>query len=121
MNLLLSGKQHNIETSKWIVHWAALETSHHQLWKSAQQAHKDEATESFRYKAGSLSYNFDGRKRILLSQIAEANDERIRRMRTAELENAETKYKRKIDDLRLEMEKADIHTQLLVRGVLQIR
>lgn len=121
MNMLLSGKQHNIETSKWIAHWATLETSHHHLWKSAQQAHKDEAAESFRYKTGSLSYNFNGRKRILLSRIAEANDERIRRMRTAELENSERKYKRKIDDLRLEMEKADIHTQLLVRGVLQIR
>ena len=82
---------------------------------------KDEAAESFRYKTGSLSYNFNGRKRILLSRIAEANDERIRRMRTAELENSERKYKRKIDDLRLEMEKADIHTQLLVCGVVSVQ
>lgn len=118
MNMLLSGKQHDIEASKWSTNWIALESSHHQLWKSAQKAHKDEASESFRYKTESLSYNFNGRKRILLSQVAEANDERIRRMRTAELENAEIKYRRKNDDLKLEMEKADIHTQLLVEGVL---
>ena len=42
-------------------------------------------------------------------------------MRTAELENAEIKYRRKNDDLKLEMEKADIHTQLLVEGVLAVK
>ena len=51
-------------------------------------------------------------------KIKEAFNDNIRRMRTAELENAESRYLRQVGLLENELNHSDIHVNLLVNGVL---
>ena len=107
-----------METEQYHSVWGALEANHLQLWDAAKTEHKREAEASCRYKAESLTNNFNSRERILQQQIADAYDENILRMRRAELENAKTKYNARVAELQQEAAKADIHIRLLVNGVL---
>ena len=60
------------------------------------------------------------REIIIKGQIAAATDERILRMRNAQLENLRKHYEEQKKILEDTVQKADIHTQPLVKGVLHI-
>ena len=60
------------------------------------------------------------REIIIKGQIANATDERILRMRNAQLENLRKHYEEQKKVLEETIQKADIHTQPLVKGVLHV-
>ncbi len=60
------------------------------------------------------------REIIIKGQIANATDDRILRMRTGQLDNLRKKYEEQKKVLEETVQKADIHTQPLVKGVLHV-
>ena len=57
---------------------------------------------------------------MIKGQIAKAEDERILRMKNTQLENTRSDYESQKGKLTETITKADIHTQVLVKGVLHV-
>ncbi len=121
MELLQNAQSTSVDFQKYDALWKKLEPIHYELWEIAKNKHIQEAEASYRYKTGSLTNSFKNRKRILERQISEAFDENIIRMRKAEFHNAERRYQEKMSELRQSVEKADIHTNLLISGILVVK
>ena len=57
----------------------------------------------------------------LEQKIRDAFDEKIRRMYQSEMDTATEKYQAKVDEINDRAARADIHTALIVNGVIEIR
>lgn len=100
--------------------WDKLEGVHRQLWAKSREEHKDAAAADLTFKQESLQYNFENQKRTLEGRLAEATDERIRRMYTSQLSTSESNYNEKLRELTLAVKQSDIYTELMVKGMLVI-
>lgn len=121
MELLQTAQQNELTSSNYESQWRALEQKHLLFWNSAKKEQKLDAEASYKYKSESLISNFNTRKRILQEQISAAQEEHILRMKQSELLNAENVFNTKMDNLKKDIELADIHIKLLVNGVLTVK
>ena len=58
---------------------------------------------------------------LLNEQLAQATDEKILRMRRSQVANAEADYARRIEELDMAVEKADVTAQAVAFGVLEVK
>lgn len=100
--------------------WEMLEGKHVKLWMAEKTHELQEAQNLSRFRTESLSSNFRNRKRSLEQKILNASDERIRRMYTTMLENAEKDYPLKISEIQKQADHTDIHTMLIANGILEV-
>ena len=68
----------------------------------------------------SLSTSHRARMSLLGEQLEQANDEKIRRMRQSQIAAAEADYARRIQELDIAMERADITADPVAYGVLRV-
>ena len=101
--------------------WTALEEKHVALWQTEKKKHADSTRQVASYKLESLKNNFRNRRLVLERKIAEADDERIVKMRSAELDNAEQRYKKKVAEIESKIAQADIHTTLIANGIITVK
>ena len=102
-------------------YWDKLEEEHLNILLPAISEHKTSAASIAQYRIESISNSFISRKILLEQQISDAYDPNIIRMRKSELEKATTKYEEKVKYLEQNALKADIHSKLLINGILKIR
>ena len=57
---------------------------------------------------------------LLLEQMEQANDEKIKRMRQAQIEAAENDYARRSQEIDIAVERADITTEAVAYGVIHV-
>lgn len=100
--------------------WKALEEKHVNLWLAERQKHSEEEKLSARYRIESLQSNFNNHKRLLEHLIDELLDDNVIRMKRKELENAKEKIEAKIAAVNAKVEQVDIHTTLIVHGVVKV-
>jgi len=100
--------------------WDELDAVHHQQWLAETTRHAEENRQLVGARVQSLTASFSARQALLQQQIAEATDDRIRRMRQSELERAEVDLERRTIDLRRAAESGDIHATPVVFGILEI-
>ena len=101
--------------------WTALEEKHVAIWQTEKKKHADSTRQVASYKLESLKNNFRNRRLVLERKIAEADDERIVKMRSAELDNAEQRYKKKVAEIESQIAQADIHTTLIANGIITVK
>ncbi len=58
---------------------------------------------------------------LLNEQLAKATDEKIQRMRRSQIDNAEADYARRIQELDMAIEKAELTLDVVAYGVLQVK
>lgn len=100
--------------------WDEMDDLHYKRWQNAKENYVKEVRGECDYRLEQLTQSFHQQESIVRSQIGAAKDEKIRRMRSAQLDNIRKKYnvqKNKIDET---LAKVDIHTNLLVRGLLHV-
>lgn len=93
---------------------------HYDRWQSAKTEYVELVREDCDFRIEQLRQTTTKREIIIRGQIANATDERILRMRTAQLENLRKSYEAQKKDLEETVQKADIHTQPLIKGVLHV-
>lgn len=101
--------------------WNKLAETHLTLWRLDRKRFKDEADSQSRYKIESLSKSVMARKNIAQRQINETNNDKIIQMRTSEIERIEGEFAAKKALLEETARLADIHTTLLVNGLLTVK
>ena len=98
-----------------------LERQHYRLWSDARVRHADKTRRIADFRQGSLETSHGARMAILDSQLARAENDRIRVMKTAQKANAQADYarrSRKIEDAR---DRADITAQSVGYGIVRVR
>ena len=100
--------------------WDELDKQHHQLWTETLEKHRQETRESAEHRRESLSKSHQARIKLLEYQRSQVDDPNIQRMRTYQIANAEADYKRRIQELDAAMAKADVTTELVAYGILEV-
>ena len=100
--------------------WDELDRQHHQLWTETLEKHQQNTRELAQYRRESLSTSHQARIKLLEYQRTQVDDPNIQRMRTYQITNAKADYKRRIQELDAAMAKADITTELVAYGILEV-
>lgn len=97
-----------------------LENKHFAIWKSAKEQYLIDSEQSIRFKMSSLVSSQQGQIRAIQNILAKATDERIIKMKKAQLERLEQSFNEKQEKLKAEIDKCDIVSAKLAVGVLHV-
>ena len=100
--------------------WDDLDSQHYSLWAEAREKHRRRTQELAEFRRESLSTSHRARMALLGEQLEHANDEKIQRMRQAQIAAAESDYARRIQELDIAMERADVTAESVAYGVIQV-
>ncbi|HYT43594.1 MAG TPA: helicase, partial [Methylomirabilota bacterium] len=98
-----------------------LDVFHHGLWNTAQEAHKAYNIQLAQYRKESLQTSYRAHLSQLQTQLTQTNEENIRRMRQAQIVNAEADFKRRMSELEKAVHRADISAQPVAFGVILVK
>jgi len=98
-----------------------LDVFHHRLWNTAQEAHKAYNVQLAQYRQESLQTSHRAHLSQIQTQLAQTNEENIRRMRQAQIVNAEVDFKRRMSELDKAALRADISAQPVAFGVILVK
>lgn len=100
--------------------WDQMDDLHYKRWQISKEQYSSEIRDECEYRKEQLTHSFHQQEAIVRGQIESATDDKIRRMRVAQLENITKKYNAQTKKVDETVAKVDIHTNLLVRGVLHV-
>ena len=100
--------------------WDALDAHHYKLWSEAREKHQGRTRELAQYRRESLTTSHRARISLLNEQLDQASNDKIKRMRQSQIDAAEADYARRIQELDIAMERADITAQPVAYGVIHI-
>ncbi|BCH27797.1 DEAD/DEAH box helicase [Mesorhizobium sp. L-8-3] len=120
MDLLLSARDAEAMAPPTASMLEALDSWHHELWLARRTAHIAEAAEIARFRRDSLNASHRARMAVLDEQLALASEERIRRMRTAQIARAAADHKEALASLARDEVRADILARRVAAGVIEL-
>jgi len=97
-----------------------LDKFHHELWQKEKTAHDIKTKEICSFRRESLETSHRGRVNIISDQIANATNDKIRRMKQAQLNNTQADFGRKIEELKKAETVSDIYARPVVFGVIKV-
>ena len=100
--------------------WDQMDDLHYKRWQTSKERYSADIRNECEYRKEQLTHSFHQQEAIVRGQIDSATEDKIKRMRVAQLENITKKYNahtKKVDET---LAKVDIHTNLLVRGILHV-
>jgi ATP-dependent helicase HepA len=100
--------------------WEPLEQQHYRLFASARDQHRERIRDLSEHRLESLKASHTGRITQLEDQLTKATDDRITRMRSNQISNANADYDRRTEEITQSVESADIRTQPVAFCILKI-
>lgn len=104
--------------------WENLDKKHTEYWKEEKKKYSADAEEECNYRLDQLTHSYNLQESVLRKKLDKAiedqTDERIIRMRKAEIENKRNKFLNQESEIKEAIGKADIFPDLLVKGVLHV-
>lgn len=119
LSMLQFGTEYNFDSEVFTDSWDKMDRLHYEKWNTEKEKYAEIVASDCDYRIEQLTLQFSARKLILEKQ-AQVDDEKIRRMRLAQVDKLKidmTKQKNKYNDI---VAHADIHTNLLVKGIVHI-
>lgn len=120
LNFMQYASDYSFDDSEHANKWDDLDQLHYKNWQDAKDEYVDLVREDCDFRVEQLRQTTTKREIIIKGQIANATDDRILRMRNAQLDNLRKHFEEQKKMLEDAIQKADIHTQPLVKGVLHI-
>lgn len=100
--------------------WDALDGQHYNLWSDARVKHRQRTQELAEFRRESLTTSHRARIALLEEQLRQAGNEKIQKMRQSQISAAEADYARRIQDLDIAMERADVIADPVAYGVIHV-
>ena len=100
--------------------WDDMDKLHYKRWVEIKGKYTSDVKEECDYRIEQLAQSFHQRELIIRGMIQNATDEKIIRMRTSQLNKLKIDYENQEKTMQETISKADIHTNLLVKGVLHV-
>lgn len=110
----------HIDQGRYVDKWDGMDKLHYIKWQSEKEEYTKNVTDDCNYRLDQITQSYNQRLAIFKTMISSAEDENIIRMRTAQLDKLEKDYKEQETKINDVIGKVDIHTNLLIRGVLHI-
>ena len=101
--------------------WETIKNINKKLWDKAKNYYVEQVKEDCEYRIEQLKQSKAKQEFVLQNIIQNTSDERIQRMRTSQLESLRKKLDYQKNQLEEIVNKADINTQLIIKGVLHIK
>lgn len=120
LNFMQYASDYVFENTDHTSRWDLIEPIHYESWQKAKQDYVELVREDCEFRVEQLHQTTTKREIIIKTQIVNTIDEKILRMRNAQLANLRKHYEEQKKTLEDTIRKADIHTQLLVKGVLHV-
>jgi len=98
----------------------ALDAQHYSLWSDARTKHRQITQELAEFRRESLTTSHRARIALLEEQLRQASNEKIMKMRRSQISTAEADYARRIQDLDIALERAEITAEPVAYGMIQI-
>ncbi len=109
-------KEHKSDQTRW----NELDKRHYALWSEEKEKHQRKTREHVEFRRESLTKSHQARIALLQEQLENTDNEKIRRMRESQIAAAEADYARRIQELDIAVEKADITAQPVAYGTIEI-
>lgn len=100
--------------------WEALENQHYSLWSNARTKHRKLNEELVEYRRESLSTSHKARMALLEEQLKQSSNDKIIKMRQSQISAAEADYARRIQELDMAIEQADVIASPVAYGVIHV-
>ncbi len=100
--------------------WSDLDDQHYSLWNDAGVRHRQKTQEQAEYRRESLSTSHRARIALLEEQLCQATNDKIQKMRRSQIAAAEADYARRIQELDIALERADIVASPVAYGVIHV-
>ncbi len=95
-----------------------LETEHYKMWLAERSKHEARTQQLAVARLESLRSSHQSRMALLREQQGQVTDERIRRMRSSQVQTAQADYERRVAEVQEAVRRVDILTQVVAQGVL---
>ncbi len=120
LNYLQYGTEYNCDLKKYEDNWSLIERKHYGIWQIAKKEYLDIVKDECNYRIEQNRESNRKRKLFLDGQIKKLTDDKILRMRKSQLDSLESSLIEKEKEYEDTINKADIHFQALVNGVLHV-
>lgn len=97
-----------------------LDKLHHELWGKEKLSHDKKTKEICAYRRASLETSHRGRVSLISNQIGNATNDKIRKMKQAQLNNTQAEFNRKKEELEKAESVSDIYARPVVFGVVKV-
>lgn len=121
LNVLHKAVEPIISVSQSAQDFDELDSLHHSKWSAAQADHIAENQKLAEHRVQSLSVSHRARVRTLEEQLGKATNERIRRMKEAELARANADFERRVIELRNAGNTGDVRAAPIMLGTISVR
>ncbi len=98
--------------------WDRLDVQHHKLWSEARSNQQRRTQEMAEFRRESLDTSHRARMSLLEEQLNQTSNEKIRKMRQSQIDAAGADYARRIQQLDIGIERAEITAEPVAYGVL---
>jgi len=98
--------------------WDELDVQHYKLWSEACAKHQQRTRELAEYRRESLTTSHRACILLLEDQLRQASNDKIQKMRRSQIAAAKTDYARRIQDLDIAVEKADVTAGVVAYGTI---
>lgn len=120
LSIMQYAEDTGVTGSEYQAKWDDMDKLHYKRWQEIKTKYADDVRDECNYRLEQLSESFHQRELILRGMIENATDDKIIRMRNSQLNKIRIDYENQENAMRETMKKADIHTNLLVKGVLHV-
>ncbi|MDO9576171.1 MAG: helicase-related protein, partial [bacterium] len=100
--------------------WDNLDEQHYKLWSAAREKHRQKTRDLAKYRRESLSISHRARINLLEEQLRKSDNEKIKKMKQSQLATADADYSRRLQDLDIAVERADITATPVAYGILYV-
>lgn len=101
--------------------WDDLDAVHHQRWLTESTQHSEENRQLLVIRIQSLTASHRARKALLEERLRSAKNEKIQKMRQAELDRAQVDFDVRVSALQRAADSGDIRANTAVLGVIEIK
>ncbi len=100
--------------------WDSMDKLHYECWQQDKDTYAKTVEDECNYRVEQLSQSYNQRREIFKNMISNAEDEKIKRMRQSQLDKLFIDFNKQKKNMADIIARADIHTKLLVRGILHV-
>lgn len=120
LSIMQFATDYNEDTGNHNLVWDEMDSIHYEKWTNTKKQYVSDVKAQCDYRLEQLTHSMNQQEAIVRRQLESATDEKIKRMRSSQLSNLIAKSEEQRRNVLDVVGKADIHTSLLVKGVLHV-
>lgn len=120
LSIMQYASDYHEQSSDYNSKWNSMDQLHYEKWKAEKEEYVQSVKAECDYRLEQLAQSTNQREAIFREMITKAEDEKIIRMRTSQLDKLLADFEKQKKDMDNTVAKAEIKTNLLVKGILHV-